>query len=149
MYVRTLQQQTHRCKPYAWTPSSQTEVANSVQTACVKLFLYQSVGLCVCAHPPVKITCVTAAPNPKNTNPLPLVVSFPNGNAWSVRSDGSPVTYQYVDLWSRSTTWGGASPPGAGFIVMIPAGECLFDMPSFIVYCIHAATATKCSTDHC
>lgn len=31
-------------------------------------------------------------------------------------------TYEYVDLWSRRTTWGGGAPPVEGSLVSIPPG---------------------------
>lgn len=33
-----------------------------------------------------------------------------------------PLTYEYVDLWSRHTTWGGGPLPVAESLVYIPAG---------------------------
>ena len=34
----------------------------------------------------------------------------------------SSSSYQYVDLWSRRSTWGGNTPPVEGDAVFIPAG---------------------------
>jgi hypothetical protein len=33
------------------------------------------------------------------------------------------VSYRYIDLWSRRSTWGGADPPSEGDSVVVPAGE--------------------------
>lgn len=49
------------------------------------------------------------------------------GKGWAAVSNitlnQSTPTYQYIDLWSRNSTWGNAAPPGAGDSVLIPAGQ--------------------------
>ena len=35
----------------------------------------------------------------------------------------SGMSFQYIDLWSATTTWGGLDPPVAGDSVVIPAGQ--------------------------
>jgi len=35
----------------------------------------------------------------------------------------TPCRYQYIDLWSRRTTWGGNAPPRQGDSVFIPGGN--------------------------
>jgi hypothetical protein len=42
-------------------------------------------------------------------------------NATSSSAPGA-VTYEYVDLWSRRTTWGGGDPPVEGDMVLVPNG---------------------------
>lgn len=81
------------------------------------------------------ITCTTANPLlPKPQGPQPVRVVFSDwGNAAcnatgaagaaagvaALRSCG----YQFVDLWSRQTTWNGGAPPAEGDTVMIPGEE--------------------------
>ena len=36
---------------------------------------------------------------------------------------GANATYEYIDLWSRSTTWGGGPPPVEGDTVWIQPGQ--------------------------
>lgn len=59
----------------------------------------------------------SAPPSPLPLNPLPIYVT----NANYGYAAGS-FTYQYVDLWSRRSTWGGNLPPIDGDSVYIPAG---------------------------
>jgi hypothetical protein len=70
-------------------------------------------------------TASTTAGNPAAVKPLgprQVAVLFPDrGLAAVARPGGAPVTYEYVDLWSRSTTWGGGPPPEEGDSVMVPA----------------------------
>jgi hypothetical protein len=51
-------------------------------------------------------------PTPSNTSSV---------SSSAVSSTGA-VTYEYVDLWSRRTTWGGGDPPVEGDMVLVPAG---------------------------
>uniref|UniRef100_A0A383WCP6 Fibrocystin-L n=1 Tax=Tetradesmus obliquus TaxID=3088 RepID=A0A383WCP6_TETOB len=45
------------------------------------------------------------------------------GNVTAASSSAAgAVTYEYVDLWSRRTTWGGGDPPVEGDMVLVPAG---------------------------
>ncbi len=65
------------------------------------------------------ITCTTADPGYKPAGPLPIQLLFSGtGAAWSA----SNVSYHYVDLWSRPSTWDGKPPPVEGDSVFIPAG---------------------------
>jgi hypothetical protein len=64
------------------------------------------------------ITCVAGAP-PSDNKRLPLAVTVSQSTRGLARGS---VTYQYIDLWSRSSTWGGGSLPTAGALVEIPAG---------------------------
>lgn len=74
------------------------------------------------------LSCTTASStggNPSAAKPLgpqQVAVLFPDrGLAASARPGGAAVTYEYVDLWSRSTTWGGGPPPEEGDSVLVPA----------------------------
>lgn len=64
------------------------------------------------------ITCLTPAP-PAGVlrTPLPVTV-FQEGRGVA----RGAVTYQYIDLWSRSTTWGGGPLPDEESLVVIPYG---------------------------
>lgn len=65
------------------------------------------------------ITCFTGSSS--GTIQAPVIVNVVNaGNAV-----GS-VQYQYIDLWSSPWTWGGASPPGEGTIVVIDNGKTVY-----------------------
>ena len=47
----------------------------------------------------------------------------------------SNATYEYIDLWSRSTTWGGGPPPVEGDSVWIQPGQrILYDVSSPRLY---------------
>ncbi|KAG2496270.1 hypothetical protein HYH03_005503 [Edaphochlamys debaryana] len=64
------------------------------------------------------IRCTTGKP-PRNIMRVPLpVVVWQSGRGYS-RSNAS---YQYIDLWSRNSTWGGGPLPGDGDWVRIPEG---------------------------
>lgn len=53
----------------------------------------------------------------------PLLLFVPQGKGSAAASPaGSNVTYEYVDLWSRRTTWGGLEPPVFNDSVVIHAG---------------------------
>ena len=48
---------------------------------------------------------------------------------------GANATYEYIDLWSRSTTWGGGPPPVEGDSVWIQPGQrILYDVSSPRLY---------------
>lgn len=79
------------------------------------------------------ITCTTANPSaanasaPKPQGPLPVRVVFAawgrsacDAGASVSNSSAVGCSYQYVDLWSSKTTWGGGDPPLEGDTVMIP-----------------------------
>ncbi len=72
------------------------------------------------------LTCITQNPGtPKPLGPLPVTITFADrGSALPVNSTpGTPqISYEFVDLWSRRTTWGGGDPPIEGDSVLIPAG---------------------------
>lgn len=48
------------------------------------------------------------------------------GRAIANDSSDSPVTFEYVDLWSSRFTWGGQSPPDQGESVHIRSGQTVF-----------------------
>lgn len=79
------------------------------------------------------VTCTTANPTagnasaPKPQGPLPVRVVFDawgrsacDAGAGAAIASSVGCSYQYVDLWSTSTTWGGGDPPAEGDTVMIP-----------------------------
>jgi hypothetical protein len=79
------------------------------------------------------ITCTTAHPTggnaslPKPQGPQPVRVVFSdwgnaacNATARAGSASAASCAYQFVDLWSRKTTWGGGEPPTEGDTVMIP-----------------------------
>lgn len=94
------------------------------------------------------ITCTSGNPTagnataPKPRGPQPVRVLFEGlgyaatpqqlqsantsaaaGNVTAASSSAAgAVTYEYVDLWSRRTTWGGGDPPVEGDMVLVPAG---------------------------
>jgi hypothetical protein len=71
------------------------------------------------------ITCTSARPAsvnamaPKPAGQLPVRVWF--GNWGNAACGNASCGYQFVDLWSRRTTWGGEDLPGAGDSVLVPA----------------------------
>lgn len=70
------------------------------------------------------LTCLTptarpATGLPKAQGPLQLVVAVEGAGV----AAGPALTYEYVDLWSRRSTWGGGPPPSEDSLVLIPAGE--------------------------
>ncbi|GAQ89759.1 hypothetical protein KFL_005590010 [Klebsormidium nitens] len=71
-----------------------------------------------------QFTCLTGAHNLSSAGPLTV---FVNGKGFAAvggaNSSQTTVTYQYVDLWSRNSTWGGTAPPVAGDSVLLPAGQ--------------------------
>lgn len=85
------------------------------------------------------ITCLTGVPgSPKPQGPQPVTVTFPSIGAAALVAPSSavlaaagpgagpaPLGYQYVDLWSRKSTWGGQDPPVEGDSVVVPPGEAL------------------------
>lgn len=84
------------------------------------------------------ITCTTAHPTggnaslPKPQGPQPVRVvcsdwgnSACNGTARGVNGSAGGCGYQFVDLWSRKTTWGGGEPPAEGDTVMVPGELCV------------------------
>lgn len=61
------------------------------------------------------VTCRTTNPGkPKPIGPLPLSLRFSGMGAAATTA-----TYQYLDLWSRTTTWDGKEPPKEGETVYI------------------------------
>jgi hypothetical protein len=63
--------------------------------------------------------CTTAAHASELTLATVLIESGASGNA----AFATAATYQYVDLWSRRTTWNNNPPPVAGDSVTIPEGH--------------------------
>ncbi len=77
------------------------------------------------------ITCLTGKP-PQTIvrKPLPIVV-YQTGRGYA-RSFAS---YQYIDLWSRNSTWGGKALPDEGATVVIPYGiTVLLDVSPPVLY---------------
>ena len=70
------------------------------------------------------VSCVSGDPSPAPRGKVAVRVTVPGlGEALAAPVPGGPPTeYEYVDLWSRSSTWGGAAPPVEGDSVHIPAG---------------------------
>ncbi|GIL53442.1 hypothetical protein Vafri_9024 [Volvox africanus] len=64
------------------------------------------------------ITCTTGKP-PKDVLRTPLSVTVFQQDRGYARSS---VQYQYIDVWSRNSTWGGGPLPGYEDSVVIPAG---------------------------
>ncbi|PNH07097.1 Fibrocystin-L [Tetrabaena socialis] len=63
------------------------------------------------------LTCTTPKPpGPKPLGPSPVLVAVAGRGLAA-----STATYEYVDLWSRQTTWGGGPPPVEGSLAYIPA----------------------------
>ncbi|PNH07881.1 Fibrocystin-L [Tetrabaena socialis] len=63
------------------------------------------------------LTCTTPKPpGPKPLGPRPVLVAVAGRGLAA-----STATYEYVDLWSRQTTWGGGPPPVEGSLAYIPA----------------------------
>lgn len=47
---------------------------------------------------------------------------FLQGKGSAALAGNISLNYEYVDLWSRRTTWGGLEPPIANDSVVVPAG---------------------------
>jgi hypothetical protein len=59
------------------------------------------------------------------------------------------VSYRYIDLWSRRSTWGGGDPPSEGDSVVVPSGEhqqwlCVLLRPSMVSACVLVAMHCCC-----
>lgn len=67
------------------------------------------------------VTCVTGDPRPKPRGKLTVQVHVP-GQGLALTDPSSQVAFEYVDLWSRPSTWGGQDPPKEGDSVFIPQG---------------------------
>ena len=69
-----------------------------------------------------EVTCMTGYHGPTNTTHpgkgAVMLNVVPKGFATAAAD-----TYWYVDLWSRTTTWGGGPPPIEGDSVEIPRGQ--------------------------
>ncbi|KAG2448780.1 hypothetical protein HYH02_006132 [Chlamydomonas schloesseri] len=63
------------------------------------------------------VRCVTPKPPSRQFGPKPVRIMIA-GRGQAACS----YTYEYVDLWSRRTTWGGGPPPVEGALVSIPPG---------------------------
>jgi len=71
------------------------------------------------------IVCLTGAPQDKPQGPRAVEVLVPGwGRAVPAGGGGTAAEYEYVDLWSRASTWGGdaAGIPTEGDTVVIPRG---------------------------
>lgn len=63
------------------------------------------------------ITCTTTRPGYRPQGPLPAQLAI-KGIGLAL----SNTSYEFMDLWSRRTTWGGAVPPGEGDSAVVPEG---------------------------
>ncbi|KAG2432951.1 hypothetical protein HXX76_008679 [Chlamydomonas incerta] len=63
------------------------------------------------------VRCLTPKPPTRQIGPKPVRIMIA-GRGLAACS----ATYEYVDLWSRRTTWGGGAPPVEGSLVSIPPG---------------------------
>ncbi|KAK3258451.1 hypothetical protein CYMTET_32501, partial [Cymbomonas tetramitiformis] len=75
--------------------------------------------------PDTTLTCITSKPVAGAGAAPAAVMVYKAGGASELATAGARqggVWFQYVDLWSRSSTWGGADPPAEGDSVYIPAG---------------------------
>jgi hypothetical protein len=63
------------------------------------------------------ITCTTTKPGYRPQGPLPTLLAIK-----AIGLALSNTSYEYMDLWSRRTTWGGAAPPGEGDSAVVPPG---------------------------
>ncbi|KAL6747058.1 hypothetical protein V8C86DRAFT_3034101 [Haematococcus lacustris] len=79
--------------------------ANS-STACTDLVL--SGNTLSCTSP--------AAPMPRPNGPVPATIMRAGVGYLMTRQ----ITFEWADLWSRRSTWGGLDPPGPGDSVVIP-----------------------------
>ena len=70
-----------------------------------------------------------------NSDPNPNPNPSPNPNQVGTSAASANATYEYIDLWSRSTTWGGGPPPVEGDSVWIQPGQkILYDASSPRLY---------------
>lgn len=72
------------------------------------------------------LTCVTPKPSWPRIGSLPITVTKSGAGNALCGADGlsTQCTYEYLNLWSRRTTWGGNDPPGEGDSIYIPEGRC-------------------------
>ena len=72
-----------------------------------------------------KITCITGYHGPTNAthSGSAYVLVTIEGVGGGTLAAATEATYSYIDLWSRSSTWGGDAPPIAGDVVIIPEGQ--------------------------
>ena len=61
-------------------------------------------------------------PSPSSLGPFSINVLNANNGFASPAIGTAPFTYQYANLWSRRSTWGGNAPPVFNDTVFIPAG---------------------------
>jgi hypothetical protein len=91
------------------------------------------------------IACITSAPYSNETSPASrkkpqgpqrVRLNFADrGDAEHVNN--RTVAYEYVDLWSRQTTWGGNPPPVDGDSVLVPANATvLLDVSPPVLYAV-------------
>ena len=77
-------------------------------------------------------TAVTPNPSP---NPKPDPNANPDPKQVGTSAATANANYEYIDLWSRSTTWGGGPPPVEGDSVWIQPGQkILYDVSSPRLY---------------
>lgn len=67
------------------------------------------------------IRCQTGA-HGRAAPPADVLVTLPGGSMSIAAADGE-AAFQYVDLWSSPTSWGGMPPPGEGDSVVIPPDQ--------------------------
>jgi hypothetical protein len=80
-----------------------------------------TLGATACANVTIAsataLTCTTTRPAARPAGPQAAALSVA-GLGLTLCS----ATFEFVDLWSRRATWGGAQPPAEGDTVLIPAG---------------------------
>lgn len=73
-----------------------------------------------------QVTCLTANPSPvRPYGHLPIEALDPSMGvaAPGMQAAVSGLVYEYADLWSRNSTWGGENPPIDGDSVHVPADQ--------------------------
>ncbi|CUG86307.1 transmembrane protein, putative [Bodo saltans] len=91
--------------------------------------------------------CTTAAYQPMYS-PVAIRV-IPSGGLGDAFNDGT-VTYQYIDLWSRWTTWGNSPPPQFGDSAVVSEGDVVmvdYSPPRFFLIIVMGTMLFDDTTD--